>query len=129
MTAPSKMYRKSPSLTARGRRGTAGSGGSTTRTGLVALVSGVHVGYFIIPMLSLGAELRHQRWLSTPKAVAADKTGTLRDNTTVAFGPRMHFEVAPGKWLHPGISLTLPLDDPMKKNSYKIVQLDIPFSF
>ncbi len=91
--------------------------------------AGVHVGYFIIPMLSLGAELRHQRWLSTPKAVAADKTGTLRDNTTVAFGPRMHFEVAPGKWLHPGISLTLPLDDPMKKNSYKIVQLDIPFSF
>ena len=29
--------------------------------------TGLHVGYFIIPMLSLGAEIRHQRWLSTPK--------------------------------------------------------------
>ena len=24
---------------------------------------GVHVGYFIMPMLSVGGEIRHQRWL------------------------------------------------------------------
>ena len=30
---------------------------------------GVHVGYFLAPLLSVGVEWRHQRWLSTPKAV------------------------------------------------------------
>jgi len=82
-----------------------------------------------VPWFSFGAELRHQRWLSTPKAVANDKTGASRDNTTVAFGPRFHFEVSKGKWLRPAISFALPLDDPMSKSSYKILMLDVPFAF
>ena len=91
--------------------------------------AGLHLGYFFIPELSIGAELRHQRWLSTPKAVANDKTNTLRDTTTVAFGPRAHIKLGNKIWLRPALTLALPLDDPMKAAKYKIVQLDLPLSF
>ena len=93
--------------------------------------TGLHVGYFVLPMLSLGAEIRHQRWLSTPNAVKAD-TATdhaSRDNTTFAVGPRLHFKLSDSIWFRPGVSLSLPIDDPMKKADYKIVQLDLPISF
>jgi hypothetical protein len=93
------------------------------------LTTGLHLGYFVAAPLSLGVELRHQRWLSTPMAVKNDPTGASRDTTTVAFGPRFHFQVAPGKWFRPALSFALPLDEPMKKSSYKIFQLDLPFSF
>ncbi|HWZ90002.1 MAG TPA: hypothetical protein VNW92_14165, partial [Polyangiaceae bacterium] len=95
--------------------------------------SGLHVGYFIIPMLSLGAEIRHQRWLSTPNAVAKDYlaagTHSTRDTTTFAIGPRLHFKLSDSIWFRPGVSLSLPIDDPMKKYEYKVVQLDLPLSF
>lgn len=91
--------------------------------------TGIHLGYFFIPMLSVGVELRHQRWLSTPTAIKNDTTDTLRDTTTVAFGPRLHFKLGETMWLRPGIALALPLDDPMKKAGYKVVQLDVPFAF
>ena len=91
--------------------------------------AGLHVGYFIIPMLSLGAELRHQRWLSTPNAVGKDATHASRDVSTFAIGPRLHFKLSETIWFRPGVSLTLPIDDPMKKAEYKVVQLDLPFSF
>jgi hypothetical protein len=90
---------------------------------------GIHAGYFFIPMLSVGVELRHQRWLSTPVAVKNDTTDTLRDTTTVAFGPRLHFKLGEKTWLRPAIALALPLDDPMKKAGFKVVQLDVPFAF
>lgn len=91
--------------------------------------TGLHVGYFVIPKLSIGAELRHQRWLSTPNAVAADPTKASRDTTTFAVGPRLHFKLSENVWFRPGVSLTLPIDDPMKRAEYKIVQLDLPFAF
>jgi len=37
----------------------------------VNFTTGLHAGYFLTPFLSVGAELRHQRWLSTPNAVKA----------------------------------------------------------
>lgn len=93
------------------------------------LTSGLHVGYFFLPMLSLGMDLRYQRWLSTPKAVEDDPTGTLRDNATVAVGPRFHFAMGDTGWFRPGLSYTHPLDDPMGTNGYRIVQVDLPFVF
>ena len=91
--------------------------------------TGLHVGYFVLPMLSLGAEIRHQRWLSTPNSVKADATHASRDTTTVAFGPRFHFKLSDSVWFRPGLALALPIDDPLKKNDFKIVQLDLPLSF
>jgi hypothetical protein len=88
---------------------------------------GIHLGYFIVPMLSVGLELRHQRWLSTPKAVEDDDR--LRDNTTVAVGPRLHFKLGEKMWLRPAVAFALPVDDVMKERDYRILQIDVPFVF
>lgn len=95
----------------------------------VNFTSGLHLGYFIVPMLSVGAELRHQRWFTTPTPVKNDATRATRDNATVAIGPRFHFKLGETTWLRPGVSFAMPLDDPMSKSKYKIFQLDIPFAF
>jgi len=91
------------------------------------LTSGIHVGYFFLPALSFGAELRHQRWVSTPGAVKANEA--LRDTSTFAFGPRFHLKLGEKTWLRPGVSLALPLDNPMAASKYKTIQLDIPIAF
>ncbi|HEY5374842.1 MAG TPA: hypothetical protein VIK01_14260 [Polyangiaceae bacterium] len=110
-------------------------GPATEDDSKVNLTAGLHAGYFVTPFFSLGAELRHQRWLSTPMAVskdyssAATATHSNRDTTTFAIGPRFHFKLSDSAWFRPGVSLTLPIDDPMKKQDYTIVQLDLPISF
>jgi hypothetical protein len=91
--------------------------------------TGLHLGYFIAPFFSLGAELRHQRWLSTPSFVENDATDTLRDTSTVAFGPRFHFKLGESTWLRPAVALVLPIDDPMADAAYKIIHLDVPLAF
>lgn len=94
---------------------------------------GVHVGYFLAPFLSVGAEWRHQRWLSTPKSVEADEAsmnpqGT-RDTSTFAVGPRFHFKLSDSVWFRPGVAFAMATDSPMEKAEYKIVQLDLPIAF
>jgi hypothetical protein len=91
------------------------------------LTMGLHVGYFFIPQFSLGAELRHQRWLSTPAFVEADSSR--RDTTTVAIGPRVHFKLGENVWFRPGIVYARGLDKPLTASDYNIVQLDLPFIF
>lgn len=88
--------------------------------------SGLHVGYFVHPKVSIAAELRYQRWLSTPAAVTSE---LLRDNLTIAAGPRMHFKLSDKMWIRPGLSYSRGLDRPMSTQSYDIVQLDVPFFF
>lgn len=90
--------------------------------------AGLHVGYFVIPMLSLGAEIRHQRWLSTPAAVE-NGGEALRDTSTFAIGPRFHFKLAESTWLRPGIAFAMPIDEPMSDSKYEIVQIDLPLAF
>jgi hypothetical protein len=102
------------------------------------LTLGLHIGYFLAPFISLGAELRHQRFVSTPKGVALDDDpantpllepqGT-RDTTTFAVGPRFHIQLSKSIWFRPGAAFSMPLDDPMQQTKYKIVQLDLPLSF
>lgn len=89
--------------------------------------SGLHVGYFAIPWLSLGGELRYQRWLSTPAAVKANPAA--RETVTVAMGPRFHIKVGEGRFIRPGISYAFALDKPLSDGKYNIVQLDIPMAF
>lgn len=91
--------------------------------------TGLHLGYYFIPLLSLGAEIRHQRWLSTPAFVEADTTGAARDTSTFAIGPRLHFKFGESMAFHPGIAYAMALDNPMKDAKYKIVQLDLPLAF
>jgi hypothetical protein len=110
-------------LRVRGENHPAGADSSRTN-----LTLGLHLGYFFIPQLSVGAELRHQRWLSTPASIMADED-TLRDNSTFAIGLRGHFKLSDTIWLRPGIAYARPIDDPMSAANYNIVQLDIPVVF
>jgi hypothetical protein len=97
------------------------------------LTMGLHIGYFLIPQLSVGAELRHQRFVSTPKGVEADEKlpepAGIRDTTTWAIGPRGHFKLSESVWFRPGVSFSMPIDKPMQKAEYKVVQLDLPIAF
>jgi hypothetical protein len=88
--------------------------------------SGLHLGYFVLPVMSLGGEVRYQRWLSTPASVTSPE---LRDNLTVAIGPRFHIKLEGGPTLRPGLAYAFALDAPMSKLKYSIVQLDIPVAF
>jgi hypothetical protein len=115
-----------------------GKDNPSTDSSKTNLTMGLHLGYFLMPMLSLGGEIRHQRFLSTPKAVEADNNPAntpalepqgLRDTTTFAIGPRGHFKLSESVWFRPGVAFAMGLDNPMKDAKYKIVQLDLPFSF
>ncbi len=88
--------------------------------------SGLHVGYFIIPQFSVGADLRYQRWLTTPAAVAKDET--LRQNLNGAIGVRAHFKVG-SVTLRPGVSVSHGLVGSMTTANHTAIQLDVPIAF
>jgi len=95
-----------------------------------SLSVGLHVGYFVVPALSISVELRDQSFLSTPAAVQAGTTA--RSWVTVGGGPRLNFELAPDVWLRPGLAFIQPLNDPSPTVSaarYHIFQLDLPLTF
>ena len=89
--------------------------------------AGLHTGYFILPWLSAGGELRYQRWLSDAAPVRANDAA--RETVTFAIGPRFHFKLNGHQWLRPGISYSQVLDAPFSSSSYKMVQVDVPFVF
>jgi hypothetical protein len=95
------------------------------------LTTGLHVGYFVLPQLSIGSELRYQRWLNAPFAVEKDTTDTLRDTLSIAIGPRAHVKLGDLGWLRPGIAYQRGLDKPLAASTpnYHIVQIDIPLFF
>lgn len=86
-----------------------------------------HVGYQVVPLVTVSVELHHQRWLSTPVAVKAN--GAARDNTTVGGGVRFNVPVSKDAILRPGVAYFVPVDDPLKKAKEKFIQLDLPFAF
>jgi hypothetical protein len=88
--------------------------------------SGLHVGYFIIPALSVGGELRYQRWLKNSTMAESDAR---RDTATAALGIRAHFKISDTMWLRPGVAFVQPIDAPMTDQSYHVAQLDVPFAF
>jgi len=99
-----------------------------TKTNLTA---GIHAGYFVIPELSFGVDLRYQRWLNAPIPVDQNKPLTSVDTSTIAVGPRLHFKLGPGAAIHPGLAYARGLDKPMAGATwnYHVVQLDIPVTF
>jgi hypothetical protein len=88
---------------------------------------GFHVGYAVLDMLTLSAEIRYQRWLTDaqPVTVAAYN----RDTLTIGGGAR--FNLPAGKiTLRPGFAVFAPLDDPMRKAGMnKTFQFDLPILF
>jgi hypothetical protein len=96
------------------------------------LTAGVHAGYFPIPQLSIGTELRYQYWISH-ETIEKGPDPSAVDHWTLGFGPRAHIKLGDKMWLRPGVSLTMGLDLPTgfsgKGQEYKIVQVDVPFAF
>jgi hypothetical protein len=94
---------------------------------------GLHAGYFIISHLSIGGEVRYQRWLTTPTRLVngakVDVPDANKDQFTVAVGPRAHFAVGHGLFVRPGISYTRALDNPLAGESYNVLQVDVPVVF
>jgi hypothetical protein len=94
------------------------------------LTGGLHVGYFVRDVLSVGAELRYQRWLNAPIAVDQHKPGTSVDLLSLGIGPRLHFQLGPNVWIRPGLAYTRGFDHPMTSPANdNVVQLDVPVSF
>lgn len=91
---------------------------------------GLHVGYFFLPELSVGSELRYQRWLNAPFAVEKDPTDATRDTMTFAVGPRVHIKLGDLRF-RPGISYQRGLDRPLAASTpnYHIAQFDLPLFF
>jgi hypothetical protein len=94
---------------------------------------GLHAGVFIIPQLSVGGELRYQRWLTHPTQLtmmmAVPIPDANLDTTTVAIGPRGHFALGHGMFFRPGLSYARGLDKPLSASSYNMVQVDLPVVF
>jgi hypothetical protein len=92
--------------------------------------SGLHLGYFVIPMVSLGAELHYQRWINAPIAVDNHTFGTSVDLASVTVGPRVHFKLGKSVWLRPGVSFTRGFEHPLSSpGNYNVVGLDVPVVF
>jgi hypothetical protein len=107
--------------------------GAATDAARTNSTAGVHVGYFVIPQLSFGAELRYQRWLSTPTQLVmgnkVDIADAAKDTISFAVGPRAHFALGKGIWFRPGLSYARGLDKPLSTASYNMVQVDLPVVF
>jgi hypothetical protein len=88
--------------------------------------AGAHAGLVIGSRLSLGAEVRYQRWLTDAAPVRANAKA--RETMTIAFGPRLHLKLGK-RAFRPGVSFTAPLDEPLSGQKYRIWQLDLPVSF
>jgi hypothetical protein len=94
------------------------------------LTAGLHIGYFLVPQLSLGVDLHDHSFISSVAAVTANKIpGSV---VALAGGPRVHIKLGASVWLHPGIAyshsfgeLTASISAP----AYNVVQLDIPIVF
>lgn len=91
------------------------------------LTAGLHLGHFFMPRVSLGAELRAQRWMTDAAPVRSDPEA--RETLTAALGPRVHVPLGGGRWIRPGISWTRALDRPASGLGYDMIQLDVPVSF
>jgi len=88
---------------------------------------GVFLGYLVVRELAVGAELRYQRYLSTPAAVERDPS--TRDNLTFAIGPRLNIDLTDSVMVRPAITYGRGLRGPVESQSFQVVQLDVPFSF
>jgi hypothetical protein len=88
---------------------------------------GVFLGYFVIPEVSLGVELRYQYYL-LPTALV-DQDPSARDNLTVGAGGRIEIEVSDSTRLRPGICLSTGLSGYVEQQSFHMIQFDVPISF
>jgi hypothetical protein len=88
---------------------------------------GFFLGYYVIPEISLGAELRYQYYLLPPSIVDLDPSA--RDNLTAGAGGRVDIELSDSARMRPGICLSMGLAGYVEQQSFRMVQFDVPISF
>jgi hypothetical protein len=91
--------------------------------------SGLHLGYQVAPPLAVGVELRYQRWLVAPKAVAADATLKAWDNLSLALGLRTTLKLSDTVVARPAVVYWRGLDRPLSTGDWGVFQFDVPVSF
>ncbi len=89
--------------------------------------AGLSLGYFIVPQLSFLGELRYQRMLSTPEAVAKDPS--LRDNTSFALGARGYVPLTEKVSFRPGVAWGMGVEGKLAELHYQLMQADLPVVF
>lgn len=90
-----------------------------TEEGALAPAGAIHVGYFVIPELSLALELTHHQW-----AAGRAYLGSPRSITSVVLGARGHVVVGDVS-LHPGASYSHALGGAVEAADYHVLQLDL----
>jgi hypothetical protein len=89
--------------------------------------SGFFFGYFVIPEISVGFELRYQRFILAPPV--AERDPTARDNLTAGAGGRLEIELSYTTRMRPGICFSTGLVGHVEQQSYRMLQFDVPISF
>jgi hypothetical protein len=87
---------------------------------------GVHIGYFFVRQLSIGAELHYQRYLTDVSAVKKDPAA--RDALSVTAGLRGHFTRA-SDIIRPGISYSRGIIGQEVAAQYNVVQVELVVAF
>lgn len=93
----------------------------------VNFTTGFHVGYRVIPNLTVSAEARYQHWLSTPAAVAANET--LRSQFTMGLGARGNLPLSSSLLLRPGVAYFHPVGGNMGAQDYRTIVVDVAAAF
>jgi hypothetical protein len=88
---------------------------------------GLFAGYFIVPQVSLGMELRYQYFLLPPSFVEVDPSA--RSNLTAGAGGRIEIELSDSTRMRPGICFSTGLAGYVEQQSFRMVQFDVPISF
>jgi len=88
---------------------------------------GLMLGYFVVPELSLGIELRYQYYLTITEAILRDPSA--RDNLTLGTGARLHIDLSATTRMRPGLCYAIGLHGPVREAAMHMVQFDIPISF
>lgn len=86
-----------------------------------------HLGHYFTKGLSVGTEVRYQRWLTEAAPVRANATA--RENVTFAVGPRFAFRIGDKRFVRPGIAWAHSTDRPFSAAGYDMIQVDVPFAF
>jgi hypothetical protein len=93
----------------------------------VNATSGLFVGQVVLTALAVGFELRYQRFLSVPAAVAADPES--RDNLTAALGARAFADLGRDVSLRPALSYGRSVRGAGLLQRVQAIQLDLPLLF
>lgn len=88
---------------------------------------GASVGYWLHRYLTASAELHYQHWLSAPNLLATPNTHAGQASFEV--GLRTNLPLSRTVLARPGLSFGMGIGGAMADRDYKVLHLDVPFTF